>query len=164
MLKQTDINAGGVQGTGSGRVDTSHQDVQALRQAIQEKSAGRSPLQKAEDQLLGIRFQMEDYLNHDSPANIVPVGHFLRACLEAIGIKHKDFAQYINMEGSNLSALFAGRRKINLDLAIQLGSIFGIPAILWLQVQSYHELIKLTSRKSSKRKRLSLKGLLAKAG
>lgn len=67
----------------------------------------------------------------------------LKQFLKELNIRSKTFAEYIDFKESNLRALFAGRRKINYDLALKLGKIFSVGPSLWIHIKSKNELMKM---------------------
>lgn len=161
MKKEKEINAGGVNGLGEALVNTNSQDFTELKAMIKRLSANQSEEERIENELLSIRFQMESYLNSSS-AELVPAGAFLEQLLKAISVKKKDFAQYLGIEESNLSALLKGRRKINADLAIKLGNIFKLDPSIWLYMESRNELAQEVSEKEEPYRRYSLDDLIKK--
>ena len=164
MSKKTIINEGGIAGSGKGIVRTQEADFQDLQAKILEQSRQRSRIGKLEDQLLTVRFRMEDYLAERKPAEVLPPGAFLKSCLEILDIKNKDFAAYVGFEESNLSDLIKGRRKINPEFALKLGKIFNISPRLWLDIQNKNELLTLNSERSAETRQFGLGDLLAKSG
>lgn len=165
MRKEFFVNEGGINGAGSGNVDINSEDFKLLLAKIKEDVNKMTLQQRTELRLSGIRFRMADYLNGESPLikpNDIP--SLLSECIEALEIKKKDFAAYIGIEDSNLSAMLKGRRRISAEFALKLEQIFDIPAHLWLSVQSKNELDQLRKSKSLLGPTLSRQELLAKAG
>lgn len=157
------INEGGITGTGKGLINTNRKEFQLLRQKIEEASKNRNSIDRIEDRLLGIRFQMERYLGGDSREALISAGQFLRECIEVLNIKNRQFAAYIGYEESNLSALCHGRRKITPELALKLARIVQIPAEYWLGIQNIKELTELSEKKEPNFSHLNLKDLLKKS-
>ena len=93
-----------------------------------------------------LKFQMEDYLKNDSE-KLIPFGQFLRAFLEQVDIKQKQFANYIGLRPSNFSKLLSGERKVNIEIALILGSILNISAQTILAIQTHNELKALPNSK-----------------
>jgi len=80
---------------------------------------------------------------NDSPSfYAVHPGSILGEELKSRGIKHKDFARTIGMEASHLSALIHGTRNVSAGIASRLEAGLGIPASLWLNLQSQYNLDK----------------------
>ena len=162
--RRKDVNPGGINGTGKGIVNTNSKDFKALRTAIKEHAKNQTTLDRIRYELISLKFQMEDYISNDEPSTKIEVGEFLRKHLKAIKIKNKDFAKYIELEESNLSAVIRGRRKINLDLAFKLGQIFNLDPNLWLLIQSKNELLGVDNKKKLDYQKYRLDDLLKKIG
>lgn len=152
----------GINGLGIGIVNTNSAEFKALQQMIQEKAQLQSPKEVLENKLLGLRFQMQDYLN-ESQVERIEVGWFLKKFLRELNIKNKTFAAYIGIQESNLSALFAGKRKINPDLALKLGEIFRVAPRLWIDIQSKNELMQLVAEDRVAYQKYNIDDLLKKA-
>ena len=163
MRKEFFANEGGVNGAGIGGVDTVSEDFQKMLATIREDASKRTPQQRSELHLSGIRFHMECYLSVTGLPDPDDISTLLSKCIEAIEVKNKDFAAYIGIESSNLSAILKGRRRISPAFALKLEQIFGISATLWLSVQSKNELEALRNERAAKTPALSLADLLAKA-
>lgn len=144
---------------GLGVVNTNSKELQRI---IIQKSSKLTQKQIQENKLLSLRFQMQTYLNC-SDKTIIEVGYFLKEFLQQLDIKKKTFAEYLGLQESNLSALFKGNRKVNIDLAIKLGTIFKVDPVLWIHIQSKNELIKLHQENKIEYQKYSLNDLLKKA-
>jgi len=152
----------GINGLGIGVVNTNSKEFKELQRIIKEKANKLSKNQIQQNKLLSLRFQMQSYLE-SSDKDIIEVGSFLKEFLNQLDIKKKTFAEYLGLQESNLSALFKGKRKINIDLAIKLGTIFRIDPILWIHIQSKNELIKLHQENRKEYQKYKLSDLLKKA-
>jgi addiction module HigA family antidote len=161
-----EINPGGINGTGTGIVNTNSEDFIALRKAIEAHAAQQTKEEKIAIELLSLKFRMQSYVrgdeDHPDVAASKTAGEYLKEHLKAIGVKNKDFAKYVGLEDSNLSAIINGRRKINVDLALKLGQIFEADSNLWLMVQSKNELIQLVQEDAVSYGRYGLDDLLSK--
>jgi addiction module HigA family antidote len=164
MAKKKIINEGGVIGSGKGLVNTNSNDFLFLKAQIAHKSIQQSKKQLVINHFLALRYQMDDYLLTPCPAQIIPVGTFLKQFLNVIDLKHKLFAKYIGIENSNLSALLKGRRKLNLDIALKLEKIFNAPSSLWLNIQNKNELLIFQNNSTSSYDNYNLDDLLKQAG
>lgn len=156
------VNAGGINGTGKGIVNTNSEDYKGLQKAILAHAKNQSPEEKINYQLVSLKFQMQSYLQEEKIENIKEIGHFLQAHIKAIGIKNNFFAKYIDLEASNMSAILKGKRKINTLLAYKLGQIFSTNPNLWLQIQSKNELLHITKEKGADSRIYKLHDLLQK--
>jgi len=162
MKKGEKVIDEGLNGIGVASIDTNSKDFSELKNIISQESNAQSEKDLIENKLLGLRFQMENYLN-DQAADIIEVGWFLKECLKELNVKNKFFAQYIGFQESNLSALFKGKRKINIDLAIKLGKIFRVEPTLWIHIQSKNELKRLEKENSNEYQHYNIDDLLKKA-
>lgn len=159
-----EINLGGINGTGKGVVNTNSKDFIALREAVKQHAQQQTPLEKIRYELLSLRFQMQSYIAKEEPAAMIGVGEFLKKHLKAIKIKNKEFAEYIDLEATNLSAIISGRRKINIDLAFKLGQVFNTEPNLWLLIQSKNELLDFDKERRLTYQKYRLEDLLKKVG
>jgi len=163
MKKKKISNEDGIQGLGVGVVNTNSKEFKYLQKKIIEESKKQSQKQILENHLLSLRFQMERYLR-DPHENIKEVGSFLKEYVQLLGIKNKKFAEYIGYKESNLSALYSGNRKINIDLALKLGNIFKVEPTIWIHIQSKNELKKMKEENEKEYQKYSIDDLLKKAG
>lgn len=152
----------GINGLGIGVVNTNSKDFKELQKIITEKSKKQSNKRLLENKLLSLRFQMESYLDKKDKS-IIEVGWFLKEFLKELNIKNKTFAEYIGFQDSNLSALFAGKRKINTDLALKLGKIFRVNPTLWIHIQSKNEITRLEKENKKEYQQYNIDDLLKKA-
>lgn len=152
----------GINGLGIGVVNTNSKEFKELQRIINERAGKLTKKQIQENKLLSLRFQMQTYLD-SYDKTIVEVGWFLKEFLQQLDIKKKSFAEYLGLQESNLSSLFKGKRKINIDLAIKLGTIFRVDPVLWIHIQSKNELIRLHQENKKEYQKYSLNDLLKKA-
>lgn len=164
IMKKEQINEGGVNGTGKGLVNVNSKSFKGLRNAIAEHAKLQSEEDRIKIELLSLRFQMEGYMQGDNYNEIIEIGYYLKEHLKAIKIKSKHFANYLEIEESNLSSIIKGRRKITTDLALKLGQVFQLDPNLWLLIQSKNELKKLELGRKDKYLKYRLEELLRKAG
>jgi len=163
MKKQIDINDEGINGSGNPLVNTNSKEFKELQKQIVSNSSKQSKTKVIENKLLSLRFKMESYLLGKG-STYLEVGWFLKEYLRELNIKNKTFAEYIDFKESNLSAIFAGRRKINYDLALKLGKIFRVDPTLWIHIQSKNELMKIEKENRKDYQSYSIKELMRKAG
>ena len=162
MSKNKSISDGGINGLGTGIVNTNSIEFKALQAEIIKHSKEQSKEQILENNLLSLRFQMESYLDRKEVV-IIEVGWFLKEFIKTVGVKNKIFAEYIGFKDSNLSDLFSGKRKINIDLALKLGKIFKLDPELWIHIQSKNELIRMREENKNKYQKYSIDDLVRKA-
>lgn len=153
---------GGVNGLGIGVVNTNSNEFKFLRSKIEEESKKQTQKEILENNFLSLRFQMESYLEREED-EVLEVGWFLKEFIKALGVKNKVFAEYIGFRESNLSALYKGQRKVNIDLALKLGKIFNVDPALWIHIQSKNELRKIKEENKRKYVKYNIDDLLKKA-
>jgi addiction module HigA family antidote len=162
MRKKIFVNEGGVNGAGIGGVDSESEEFQLMLATMREQASKRTPQQNSELELSGIHFRMGRYLlGEQLPLKPNDIPSLLSEAIQALDSKQKDFANYIGIAPSNLSAILKGRRPISPELALQFEEIFSIPATLWLGVQTKNELELLRQKRASV-VQLSLADLYAK--
>ncbi len=141
MKQVNEINEGGVNGLGESLVNTNSESFIVLKEAIRKHSASRSDADKLNDKITSLRFQMESYLSTENFSEIIPAGNFIEKLLKLTGISKKRFSAYIGYDYSNFIATLKGRRKVNPDLAIKTGKIFGISPSIWLHIETKNEIL-----------------------
>ena len=144
------------------RMDTASDEFVQFQALILKKSREQSEQQKLKNQFLGLKFQMEDYVNSEGSkeGSLKLAGEFLKSFLDTLNIKQKKFAAYIGMRPSNLSKMLNGERPISPETALKLEKIFHTRAIVWLEIQSKNELIQLSKIKNKELKKYSLNNLI----
>lgn len=155
-------NEVGVNGLGIGVVNINSEEFKELQASIIKRSIKQSKKQILNNNLLSLRFQMESYLV-SSDDSIIEVGWFLKEFVKTLKIKNKLIAEYIGFKESNLSALYKGNRKINIDLALKLGRIFKVDPSLWVHIQSKNELIRMRMENEREYRKYNIEDLLKKA-
>lgn len=90
------------------------------------------------------------------------IGEFIDYILKNLDIKHKHFAQYINISKYDFSKIINGHKKINYDFAMKLSYILKIKAQLWIDIQNKNELILLQKNYNNNYKKYNLQDLLLK--
>ena len=163
-LKNTPPALEGIIGTGSGLINPNSEDFQLLREGVLEHSRRMDSKERMLMRVQSLIYRMGSYLDENIPGEVIPVGVFLKEMVEIIGVKHKEFAEYIGYKSANLSALYNGSRKINYDLALKLGAIFSMNPATWLNIQSKAELMKIQAENNTDYDQYHLNNLLQSAG
>ena len=154
----------GIIGDGTGLINPNSEDFRILRETIQKRSSEMSDEKKMQLRIKGVIYRMESYLSDRSLEKIIPVGVFLKELVEIIKVPHKEFATYLGIKNTNLSAFYKGRRRINHDLAMKLGYIFNMNPALWLHIQNKAELMEIQNQSEEEYKKYQLNDLLRKVG
>jgi len=139
MKKSKFVNEGGINGLGESLVNLTSHSFKSLQEAIIAHHATQSESEVMKNSMISLRFQMESYLSSEIE-NIIPAGNFIEKFLKVVGVSKKKFSEYIEYDYSNLIATLKGRRKVNPDLAIKVGKIFGVSPAIWLHIESKNEL------------------------
>jgi len=110
--------------------------------------------QLVENQRIGIKLQMKNYLQSDSKETVL-AGEFLNRLLAIYDIKKTKFAEFLEIENANLHALLRGRRKFNSKTATIVGEMFKINPELWMYIEAKNELKKFNSITKGKLKKVN---------
>ena len=103
---------------------------------------------------------MEDYIKSTNESKPKLLGEFLKLYLDTLHIRQNKFANYIDIEPSNLNKVIKGERQITSEIALKIAKIFELDPLLLLEVQIKTELLKLMNTKSKQIGKYSLKDLL----
>lgn len=123
-------------------------ELKMLKRIISAHSEDQTKEEKIKLNLISVKLRMNQYLKEDNKSELIPAGFFLNEILNSLKIKKSKFADYIDIESSNLHAILKGRRKINNKIAAQIATIFNINEELWMFIEAKNELINY--RKSTK--------------
>lgn len=154
------INEGGINGTGEGVVNINSQDYKDLQSIVKAHAKKQSDEEKLAYKLIGLKLQIENYIDAEQPSKMIHSGMFLKKYLKAINVKNKTFANFIELEEANLSMIINGKRKINTEFAYKLGQLFDINPNYWLLIQSKNELLEILNNEQIVRKKYQLSDLL----
>ena len=118
-----------------------------IKAFVKLESEKRTPERKLQNELLSIRYQMEEYLedNNTTESQLYTLEMFLQAYLKTLNFSFNKFATLLDTTDGNLKKYLVGDRKFNIDLAMKFGNFFHIPPELWLKVHIKNELIRLDS-------------------
>lgn len=164
MSNEKDNIGEGIIGDGSGLINPNSEDFRILREEIARRSSDIPDDKKMQIRIKGVTYRMESYVNDRSVEKLISAGSFLKELVDIINVPHKDFATYIGMKNTNLSAIYRGRRRINHDLAMKLGHIFTMSPALWLNIQNKVELLEIRSQSEQEYQQYRLNDLLKKVG
>lgn len=139
-------------------MDIGTQEYEDFKLLIRSKVAQTSKEERIRIALIGLKYNMEDYLK--SQGEIVKVGSFVKQFIQLIEVKQVQFAKYLGIESSNLSKILNGERRLNIELAIILEKLSKISAELWLRIQNYNELRSTLKSQSRRMNKYKLKELI----
>lgn len=142
------------------RMDVNSSDFSQFREILLNKSKEQSKWQKINIELAAIKIQMEDYIKSNDNSEPKLLGEFLKLFLDTLHIRQNRFANYIDIEPSNLNKVIKGERHINTEIALKIAKIFEIDPLLLLEIQVKNDLLKIINTKSKQIEKYSLKDLL----
>jgi plasmid maintenance system antidote protein VapI len=145
-------------GIQSNKIDKSEAEI--IKRIIDARSQSQTDEEVIENQMIGIKFSINQYLNGSITADLVEAGEFLNDILKAFNIRKNRFANYIGLSEPNLYALLKGRRKFNNEIANKIEQIFNIDAQVWLYIETKNDIKKFNSQKKISPNEYSLKGLV----
>ncbi len=131
-------------GIQSNKIDK--QESQMIRRIIDAHSKSQTKEEIIENQMIGLKFSLNNYLNDSIDTKIIEAGKFLNDILSIYNIKKNKFAKYIGLSEPNLHALIKGRRKINNEIARKLELIFDIDAQAWLYIETKNDIKKFNKK------------------
>ena len=164
MKNKLKPNAGGVNGLGFGTVNTNSADYRELQKQVMLHSSNRTDRDIIQHKIISAKLQLQEYVNNEESQPRIETGQFLKIFINSTGVKNKDFAKYLEIEESNLSAIIRGRRKITIELAYKLGELFDLDPNLWVVVQSKNDFLDIQKSQQKRSRKYKLNELLQKAG
>lgn len=70
----------------------------------------------------------------------IPPGEYLGEVLSELGMTKNELARRMNRPAPKLSAIFSGEKAITPDTALQLENVVGVPAHIWIGLESEYRL------------------------
>jgi HTH-type transcriptional regulator / antitoxin HigA len=70
----------------------------------------------------------------------IPPGEYLEEVVEELGMTKDELARRMSRPASKLSPIFKGEKAITADTALQLETVLGVPAHVWLGLESEYRL------------------------
>lgn len=123
-----------------------------LKKFILSQSDKQSRERKIKNELLSIRFQMEDYIENIVSDQPKMIQDFVKMYLKALNITQRRLAELFEMESSNLHKYLVGDRKLNPGIILKLSSFTHTSPELWLRLQVKNELIEINREKENSKK------------
>lgn len=140
------------------KMDLRSSEYADFKLLIKSKVQSSSKDKRIEIAILGLKFEMEDYLN--SNKKNISIGSFIKKFINAVEIKQVQFAEFIGVRPSNLSKILNGERRLNLDLALILEYVSKIKAESWLMIQNRNEIFKMRKLKRNELAKYKLNQLI----
>ena len=122
-------------------------NTEGLKDFILAHARAQTNERKLQNELLAIRYKIEDYITSANNGTQIKVLDFVKMYLEAFGITQKKLADLFEMKGGNLHKYLNGERKLNTSLVLKLSSFSHTSPEYWLRVQVKNELIEINKEK-----------------
>ena len=158
MNKEKDILSQLTNGVLTEQMNIDTKEFEDFKLLIRSKVAESSKDERIKISLLGLKYNMKDYLASES--QIRKVRSFIKQFIRLIEIKQIEFANYLEIRPSNLSKILNGDRRLNIEFALILEKLSSIDAEIWLRIQNQNEIRKVQRSHSKQIKKYKLKELI----
>jgi len=118
-----------------------------LKNFILSSSEKQSRERKIKNELLSIRFQMEEYIGNDNSDQPIMMQDYVKMYLKTLHITQRKLAALFEMQSSNLHKYLVGDRRLNSSMILKLSSFTHTSPELWLRLQVKNELIEINREK-----------------
>ena len=117
--------------------------LEQIKAIARRKTDERTPDNKLKNQILSLKYQMEEYLEKDvSTKEKTTIHFFVKEFLETMNVPFSKFARFLGQKDVNLKKYTTGERKFNADLAVKFSYFFHTSPELWLNIQSKNEILE----------------------
>ncbi len=140
------------------KMDIGTKEYEDFKLLIRSKVAETSKEERIRIALIGLKFEMEDYLQSDKET--IPIGKFIKKFINLLEIKQVDFANYLEIRPSNLSKILNGERKVTIEMAMILEKLSTIDAESWLRIQNQNEIRQIEKSNSKDMRKYKLLELI----
>lgn len=120
--------------------------LSTIREYILAKSKKQSPERRLRNELLALRFKMEDYLQKDKVEKEMRILDFVKPYLKLLDMTQKDLASAFGMKDTNLYKYLTGERKLNSDIVLKLSHFSNTDPELWFRIEVKNELNELKKK------------------
>lgn len=140
--------------------------AEGLKEFIQLHAKKQSPDRKLRNEMLGIQYQIEDYIESKEFARKMEVIDFVKMYLKVLNITQKQLAVLFDMQDSNLHKYLTGERKLNASLVLKLSVFSHTDPEKWLRIGVKNELFEIykEQQKSKEYEKYDYRNLLASTG
>jgi plasmid maintenance system antidote protein VapI len=115
-----------------------------VKNAIIAHLATQSKEEIIANQLLSIRYRLEDYIMSErNDTEVLKVLDFVKLYLKVLNLTKKELANYFEMRDSNLHKYLSGERKLNAKLVMKLSTFSHTKPEQWYRIEVKNELIEL---------------------
>jgi len=130
----------------------SQEDIDAVNNYINIESAKQSPERKLRNELLAIKYQMQDYVKSDKIDREMGVIDFVKLYLKSLKLTQRELAVAFEMKDTNLYKYLKGDRKLNADIVFKLSAFSHTQPELWYYIQTKNELHHIVKEKDNLKK------------
>lgn len=123
-----------------------------LKDFILQESKKQSRERKLRNELLSIKYKIEDYIENEQIEKEMKILDFVKLYLKTFNITQKRLAKAFDMQSPNLHKYLKGDRRLNPDVAFKLSSFSRTKPELWYFVQTKNELLSLKKEKGNIKK------------
>lgn len=118
----------------------------SLSSFIVSRSKQQSKERLLRNELLSIRFQIEDYIESEENPEKLELLDFVKMYLKIFNITQKRLAELFEMKDSNLHKYLVGERKLNTSLLLKLSSFSRLSPEYWLRIEVKNELVEINKQ------------------
>jgi plasmid maintenance system antidote protein VapI len=123
-----------------------------LKNFILSHSKNQSRERMLRNDLLAIKYQIEDYIESDNNGVRMNIFDFIKIYLRTFNVTQKRLANLFEMKDSNLHKYLIGERKLNPSLVLKLSSFSNTSPEHWLRIQVKNELMEITKESGNPEK------------
>lgn len=123
-----------------------------LKDFILQESKKQSRERKIRNELLSIKYRIEDYIENEHIEQEMKILDFVKLYLKTFDMTQKRLAQAFDMQSPNLHKYLKGDRRLNPDMAFKLSSFSRTKPELWYFLQTKNELLGLKKEKENIKK------------
>ncbi|PZF71327.1 helix-turn-helix transcriptional regulator [Taibaiella soli] len=118
-----------------------------LKEFIGQHSQKQTARRKLKNELLAIKYRIEDYIENDDSNQKIMISDFVKMYLNALNVTQKSLAMLFEMQDSNLHKYLTGERRLSADMVLKLSEFSHIDPEYWLRVEIKNELFELKKEK-----------------
>lgn len=126
--------------------------INNVKDFILAESKKQTPERKLRNELLAIKYQMQDYIENDTIQKEMQILDFVKLYLKLLKITQRQLAFAFEMKDSNLHKYLKGDRKLNPDLVLKLSYFSHTQPELWYYIQTKNEIVDLRKEKEKIKK------------
>ncbi|RYU93448.1 transcriptional regulator [Emticicia agri] len=126
----------------------------SLSEFIVSQSQQQSKERRLKNELLSIKYQIEDYIESEEIADELKILDFVKMYLRIFNVTQKKLADLFEMKDSNLHKYLVGDRKLNSDLVLKLSYFSHLGPEYWLRIEVKNELIEINREQQQNKKYL----------